>query len=225
MKDIIVAPSIICADPCNLLSELKALESAGAKLLHVDFIDGYFSPSVPIGIDTIKALSRRTSIPMSLHLMAKDNERFISMVEDIPFEHVTFHLETALHADRLLNRLHELGRKAGLALTPQTPVGCLEYLIEKCDVITLMLINPGYAGSKQECQIPYALKKISGLRNFIEKSGTNTKIEIDGRIKNEQIPGFVKAGAGIIVSGSSGIFSKTMGYDHFFTEIKNMVNI
>ncbi|MDR1502464.1 MAG: ribulose-phosphate 3-epimerase [Prevotella sp.] len=225
MRDIIVAPSIICADPCNFSSELKTLESAGAKLLHVDFIDGYFSPSVPIGIDTIKALNRCTSIPMSLHMMAKDNERFISMIEDIHFEHITFHLETTLHADRLLNKLHELGCKAGLALTPQTPVSCLEYLIEKCDVITLMLINPGYAGSKQECQISYALKKISNVRNFIEKSGTDTKIEIDGRIKNEQIPGFVKAGADIIVSGSSGIFSKSMPYDKFFSEIKSIINI
>lgn len=217
---IIIAPSVICADLCNLEKEMHTLEDAGAELLHVDFIDGRFSPSLPIGIDTIRELRRRTSLPMSLHLMSENNEYFLEMLKGIEFSHIVFHWETTHHADRLLNKIHSMGMKAGIALTPATPVSALGYVLEKCDVVLLMLINPGYAFEKSEEQVHYARRKIQDMKALIESQKCHTRIELDGRVCIEQIPGFVSAGADIIVSGSSGVFAAGYSYQENFRRIQ-----
>lgn len=221
---ITIAPSVICTDLCNLEQEMRALEDAGAELLHVDFIDGCFSPCLPIGIDTIRALRRCTALPMSLHLMTEQNEFFLDLLDGILFTHIVFHWETARHADRLINKIHSLGMKAGVALTPGTPVTVLEYVLEKCDVITLMLINPGYAHEKEEAQVPYAQRKIKDMKAMIEARGSSARIEIDGRIRTEQISAFASAGADIIVSGSSGVFSAGHSYKENYRIIQGMLS-
>lgn len=221
---IIIAPSIICADLCNLEREVHTLEEAGAELIHVDFIDGRFSPSLPIGIDTIRALRRCTGLPMSLHLMSENNEHFLEMLSGIGFSHIVFHWETTHHADRLLNKIHSMGMEAGIALTPATPVSVVEYVLEKCDVVLLMLINPGYAFEESEEQIPYAKDKIMDMKALIERRKCHTKIELDGRVRIEQIPDFVSAGADIIVSGSSGVFTGGCNYKENFQKIQKIIN-
>lgn len=208
----IIAPSLICVDLCNIRQELLALQNAGVQLIHGDFIDGYFSPSCPIGIDCIKRAVEISKVPISLHIMANTCEKFLDMLYGTPLAHVTFHIETCLHVDHVLNKLHSWGYQAGVALSPATPLTALDYILEKCDVVTLMLINPGYAWHKSESQIPYALHKIQDLRKMIDQRGLATKIEIDGRIEESQIAAFVEAGANILVSGTSGMFAGERNY-------------
>jgi len=202
---------------------MQALQAAGVQLLHVDFIDGCFSPSLPIGIDTIRDLHRCTKLPMSLHLMTEKNEHFLDLMAGVQFTHIVFHWETTHHADRLINKIHAMGMKAGIALTPATPVTVVEYVLDKCDVVTLMLINPGYAFEKGEKQVSYAKRKIADMKAMIEAHGCDTKIEIDGRIQMGQIADFASAGADIIVSGSSGVFSGERSYNENYHIIQGML--
>lgn len=207
-RKIDIAPSIMCADLCNLEQGVKNIEELGLELLHVDVIDGYFSPSMPLGIDTIKQLKTRTNMKFDVHVMAKDNEYFIQEMIQIGAEQITFHLETSNHVDRHLQLVKKSGLRAGIALNPATPLSELEYILPYCDTVLLMLINPGFATDKNEKQVAYAVQKVEDLRQLIDEKGLDTRIEVDGRVSFETIPELVRAGADILVAGSTSLFAK-----------------
>lgn len=200
---LIISPSLITLDLCNLETQVKALEQAGIEMLHVDLLDGYFSPSMPIGLDVVRQLRQKSSLEFDVHLMANSHDYFVDELLDIGVEQLVFHGECEPHIDNRLNMIHARGVRAGVALRPATPLNTLEYVLEKCDTVLLMLINPGYAGSKSEQQVSYAARKIRDLRSMINERGLNTKIEIDGRISPDNMRQFGTDCVDIFVAGST----------------------
>lgn len=199
----IISPSLICLDMCNLESQVKILEKSGIKMLHVDILDGHFSPSMPLGLDTVRQLRAKTDLEFDCHIMVTEQDYFVDELLDIGVQQLIFHAETQPHIDGMLNRIHSKGVRAGVALKPSTPLSTLEYVIEKCDSVLLMLINPGYAFVKGEKQTSYAERKIKDLREMINSRGLNTKIELDGRISPKNIEDWGGGLADIFVTGST----------------------
>ena len=199
----ILSPSLICLDMCNLESQTRALERNGIKMLHVDILDGHFSPSMPLGLDTVRQLRAKTELAFDCHVMVTEQDYFVDELLDIGVQQITFHAETQPHIDGMLNRIHAKGVRAGVALKPATPLSVLDYVLEKCDAVLLMLINPGYAFMKGEKQVSYANRKIRELRKMIEARGLNTKIELDGRISKQNIEDWGGGAADIFVTGST----------------------
>ena len=200
-EKIIFSPSLICLDMCNLENQVRLLEENEIKLLHIDILDGHFSPSMPLGLDTVRQLRAKTNIEFDCHVMTTQQDFFINELLDIGVSQITFHVETQPHIDGMLNRIHSNGVRAGVALKPATPLSTLDYILEKCDCVLLMLINPGYAFVKNEKQVPYSQRKIQELRSLI--SSRNLKIELDGRISTQNIIDWGKDLADIFVTGST----------------------
>ena len=201
----IISPSLISVcDMCNLEHSVRQLEEAGIEMLHVDILDGHFSPSMPLGLDTVRQLRKRTNMFFDVHVMTTAHDFFIEELLDIGVQNIVFHGEMEPHLDNRLNQIHKAGVKAGVALKPGTPLNMLEYVLEKCDSVLLMLINPGYAQSKAEGQVPYAARKIRGLHEMIVSRGLDTKVILDGRISKENMAQFGPDGAAdIFVAGST----------------------
>lgn len=201
-----LSPSLMCSDLCNVEKSVNELSRLNANLLHIDIVDGYFSPSMPIGLDLVRCLRKKTNVPFDVHVMAKENDFFIEELIDIGVEQLSFHCESEMHIDRMLKKIKKNGIKAGIALNPSTPVRVLEYALETCDYILLMLINPGYAEEDDEVQVPYAVRKIRDCSDFIRRNGCEMPIEIDGRISIDRIPEYICAGAEILVLGRTSLF-------------------
>ena len=199
----IFAPSMICLDLCNLEAQVKELERAGVNVLHVDVLDGYFSPSMPVGLDLIKQLRKKTDIAFDVHLMVKNHEFYVNELLDIGIQQLIFHMEEESHVDGLLNKITSRGVRAGVALKPATQLGDLTYILDKCDTVMLMLINPGYASSAKEQQVCYADRKIRDLRQMIKERELNTLIEIDGRVSAENMIKYGKEEVQVFVTGST----------------------
>lgn len=206
----IISPSLICLDMCNLEQQVKLLEESGIKMLHVDILDGHFSPSMPLGLDAVRQLRAKTDLQFDCHVMVTEQDYFVDELLDIGVEQIVFHGETQPHIDGMLNRIHAKGVKAGVALKPATPLSVLDYVLEKCDTVLLMLINPGYAFVKGEKQVSYADRKIRELRNKIDTMGLDTKIEVDGRISPQNIQDYGNGLVDIFVTGSTCIDRNNM---------------
>ncbi len=200
---IYLSPSLICLDTLRIVEQIRELESCGVEMLHIDILDGRFSPSMPLGFDLVRQLRKVTGLMFECHVMAESPEYYIDELLDIGVEQIVFHAETASHVDGLLNRIHNAGVRAGVALKPSTPIGALEYVIEKCDAVLLMLINPGYASFAGEGQVPYAERKLKDLRCLIERTNAKTMIEIDGRVSIENMRNYIPLGTQIFVGGTT----------------------
>lgn len=210
-RNITIAPSIMCADLCNLEKSVREIEEAGLDTLHIDIIDGTFSPSMPLGIETIEQLRKITDMKFDVHIMANTNEFFIQEMLRIGVEQITFHVETSVHIDRYINLIKKHDTKVGIALNPATPLSVLDYVLPQIDTVLLMLINPGFATDKGEKQVSYATKKVKDLARLIRSKDLDTKIEVDGRVSLNTIPTLVRAGADILVAGSTSLFEKSNG--------------
>lgn len=206
----IFSPSLICLDMCNLESQVGILEKNGIDMLHVDILDGHFSPSMPLGLDTVRQLREKTDLQFDCHVMVEEQDFFVDELLDIGVQQIVFHEETQPHVDGMLNRIHAKGVRAGVALKPATSLNRLEYVLEKCDTVLLMLINPGYAFVKGEKQVDYAARKITALREMIDRQGLDTKIEVDGRITADNIRQYGVKDVDIFVTGSSCINRNNM---------------
>ena len=198
-----VSPSLICLDMLNVMDQIKELESAGVQMLHIDILDGHFSPSMPLGFELVKQLKPKTKLAFDCHLMVNDPEYFVDELIDCGVEQIVFHMETADHVDGLINKIHNAGIRAGVAIKPVTPISSLEYIIEKCDNVLLMLINPGYASSAGESQVQYAERKIMDLQNLISKRNPGCLIEVDGRISLKNMEDFPRYGVNLYVGGTT----------------------
>ena len=199
----IISPSLICLDICNLESQIRILEQSGIQMLHVDILDGHFSPSMPLGLDTVRQLRQKTDMFFDCHVMVENQDFFVDELLDIGVQQIVFHAETQPHIDGMINRIHAKGVKAGIALKPSTPLSTVEYVLDKCDSVLLMLINPGYAFLKGEKQVAYADRKIRQLRQMINERGLDTKIELDGRISPDNIRTYGKDLADVFVTGTT----------------------
>ena len=195
--------SLITLDHCNLESQVRVLEQGGIDLLHVDILDGHFSPSMPLGLETVRQLRAKTDLAFDCHIMTDPQDYFIDELLDIGVQQIVFHAETQRHIDGMLNRIHAQGVRAGVALKPSTPLSQLDYVLEKCDTVLLMLINPGFASAKNETQVPYAERKIRELRDLIDRRGLETRISLDGRISRENVRTFGASLADQFVLGST----------------------
>jgi ribulose-phosphate 3-epimerase len=195
----------MCADLCNLESDIKVLESVGVDLLHFDLMDAHFVPNMPIGLELLSQLRSKTDCPYDVHLMVEDNDFFISKLSEIGVQQITVHAESAIHLDRTLGLIRDCGIKAGLALNPATPLDTIMYVLDRIDYILIMTVNPGFAG---QSMVPSALQKIADCQGFLQQRGLSLPIEVDGNVSFENIPKMVGAGADILVAGSSSIFNR-----------------
>lgn len=199
----IISPSLICLDMLYLEEQIRQLEHSGIRMLHIDILDGHFSPSMPLGFETLLQLRKITNLPFECHVMADPPEFFVDELLKVGVQQIVFHIETASHVDGLINHIHSQGVRAGVALKPSTPVSVLEYVIEKCDAVLIMQINPGYASSKNEGRVGYSDRKIRDMRRMINEKGLSTKIIIDGRVSVENIKDYGKDIVDIFVGGTT----------------------
>ena len=203
-----LSPSIMCADLVNLENSMQELAETGIDTLHIDVIDGSFSPSMPLGLDTIKRMRAVSEMNFDVHIMSNDNEYFIQEILKIGVESITFHHETSLHVDRYIQMIKQADTKVGIALNPATSLSVLDYVLPEIDLVCLMLINPGFATNKNEKQVPYAEKKISDLRQRIMRVKPEVELQVDGRVSLDSIAKLVGAGANNLVLGSTSLFVK-----------------
>lgn len=195
-----IAPSILSADFSRLGEEIKAVEKAGADLIHIDVMDGHFVPNITIGPLVIQAVRRITSLPLDVHLMISNPDQFIEEFARAGSDILTVHVETCNHLNRTVTTIKKQGIKAGVVLNPATPLTTIEYSIDEIDMILLMSVNPGFGG---QSFIPGVVRKISELRKLIDKLGLPVEIEVDGGINLETAKLAAKAGADIFVAGSA----------------------
>jgi Pentose-5-phosphate-3-epimerase len=202
-----ISPSVICMDLCNLERDVRLLEQAGITMLHVDIVDGYFSPSMPMGLDVVRQLRKKTELPFDAHVMAMENDYFVEQLLDIGVSNLCFHVETERHIAKKLSQIRGHGVKAGLALSPGTPLSVLEYAIELCDFVMLMRINPGFASFGGETRYEFMDQKIRDLKAMIEKRNLLVNIELDGRVATSELSMLRGMGADVFVAGTSCLFS------------------
>ena len=209
-----IAPSILSADFGRLAEEVHAI--ATADYVHVDVMDGHFVPNLTIGPVVIEAVKRATKLPLDVHLMIEDAERWVAAYAKAGADIIGVHAEAAPHLHRTVHQIRDLGKKPCVVLNPHTPLEAIEWVLRDVDQVLIMSVNPGFGG---QAFIPSALEKISRLRRMIDERGYTVDIEVDGGIKVENIDLVVQAGANVIVSGS-GVFG-TKDYAATIAELRN----
>jgi len=197
-----IAPSLLSADFGRLAEEVRAVEKAGADLLHVDVMDGRFVPNITIGPPVVAAIKRCATLPLDVHLMIVEPEKYIEDFAAAGADVITVHAEATPHLQRAVARIRELGKKAGVALNPSTSMSAVEWVLSDVDMVLLMTVNPGFGG---QAFIPAMTGKIELLRSQLARTSLPVDIQVDGGIKADNVAEVVRAGANVIVSGS-GIF-------------------
>ena len=205
-QNIKISPSILSADFSILGDEIKNLEKAGADLIHVDVMDGHFVPNITMGPPIIKAIRKCTKLPFDVHLMISPVEKYIKAFADAGSDIITLHPEATDNLKRAIQTVKSHGKKAGVSLNPKTPISALMDVINDIDLILIMSVNPGFAGQSFMSEV---LPKVSELRKMINDKKLKIDIEIDGGINFETAPLAIKAGANILVSGTT-IFSGSL---------------
>lgn len=195
-----IAPSILSADFCSLGNEIRAVEAAGADYIHVDVMDGHFVPNITIGPLVVDAVRKITSLPLDVHLMIENPDRYIPDFAAAGADIIVVHAEASTHLHRSIQLIKSLGKRAGVSLNPATPLNCLDYVLGDLDLVLLMTVNPGFGGQSfiEEC-----IPKIRSLRAMLDKRGLETELEVDGGVKIDNIGRISHAGADVFVAGSA----------------------
>lgn len=197
---ILIAPSLLAADFARLGEQLQQAEAAGSDLIHVDVMDGRFVPNISLGPLVVEAAGRSTALPLDVHLMIVEPERYLAAFAQAGADRVSIHVEATPHLHRGLQTIRELGCKAGVAINPHTPAGALSEVMHLLDVIIVMTVNPGFGGQKF---LPETLPKIRQCRALIEQSGRSIDLEVDGGINTETAKAAVEAGASVLIAGTT----------------------
>ncbi len=195
-----IAPSILAADFASLGEEIRAVERGGANLLHVDVMDGHFVPNISIGVPVVESLRKATRLPLDVHLMIENPERYIQPFSEAGADMISVHQEATYHLDRVLTMIREHGCRPGAVINPATPVSALSEVLDSVDYVLVMSVNPGFGGQKF---IPGALEKIRRLKEFRERYNHSFRIEVDGGLGPDNVMDVVRAGAEILVAGTS----------------------
>ena len=200
MKKVLLAPSILAADFSALGSAAQTAEQSGADLIHLDVMDGLFVPNITFGPGVVAAIKRSTSLPLDVHLMIEQPERYLVEFHKAGADYLTVHVEACRHLHRAVTVIRELGMKAGVSLNPSTSLTAIEEILPYVDLVLLMSVNPGFGG---QTFISSTLEKISHLRAMCDRKSLSVLIEVDGGIDRTNIRSVVNAGAEIIVAGSA----------------------
>src|SRR3984893_9124438 len=193
-----IAPSILSADFAALGEAIARVEAAGADQLHVDVMDVHFVPNLTLGPPVIESIRKRTRLPLDVHLMIEEPDRWVETYVKAGADYLTVHAEASPHLERILVQIQEAGAKAGVALNPSTPPEVLEYVLEDLDLVLVMSVNPGFGG---QSFIPTAYEKIRRLRTLL--GGRDVLVSVDGGVKADNAGPLARAGATVLVAGSS----------------------
>lgn len=195
----IVSPSLLSADFCNLSKDIDMINRSEAELLHLDIMDGVFVPNISFGFPVLKNLKDICKKPLDVHLMIVEPQKFIKEVKEIGAVYMNVHYEACTHIARVIQQIKEAGMKAGVTLNPSTPVALLEDVIADIDLALIMSVNPGFGGQKF---IQNSVKKVRQLRELIGRSGSKALVEVDGGVNEETGKLLKDAGADILVAGN-----------------------
>jgi len=195
-----IAPSILSADFSRLGEEIAAIEAAGADYVHVDVMDGHFVPNITIGPLVVQAVRRVTQLPLDVHLMIAEPDRYIADFAQAGADIIVVHAEATHHLHRTVQLIKSLGKRAGVSLNPATPLNVLDYVLEDLDLVLLMTVNPGFGG---QSFIDACLPKIQALRGIMDRRGIEAELEVDGGVKTDNIARISHAGADVFVAGSA----------------------
>jgi ribulose-phosphate 3-epimerase len=198
-----MAPSILAADFAHLARDIAAAERGGADLIHVDVMDGHFVPNITIGPPVVRSLKRVATVPLDVHLMIMEPDRYIDAFAEAGAAMMSVHAEILPHLHRTIGAIKKLGAKAGVVLNPSTPVAAIEYVAGDVDYVLVMTVNPGFGG---QTFIPRSVEKIRAVRRLLDSQGNTAPIEVDGGIDLDTVARVVGAGADILVAGQA-VFS------------------
>jgi len=216
---VLIAPSILSADFGRLAEEIKLAEEAGADLIHIDVMDGLFVPNITVGPLIVEAVKKVSTVPLDVHLMIVNPEKYINDFIKAGADILTVHVEASVHLHRTIGNIKEKGAKAGVSLNPATTLHTIEEIVNDIDLLLIMSVNPGFGG---QSFIPYSIEKIKKARNLIENRNKKVLIEVDGGIKLDNSSTVVKAGADILIMGSE--FFGQKDYKEFMQKLRKILS-
>jgi ribulose-phosphate 3-epimerase len=220
-KSVKLEASLACASLKNLAGDIEQLSAARIDYLHIDIMDGRFVPNFALNFSLMEAVRNFSDIPQECHLMVVEPERYIERTVGSGAEYVAIHYEATYHVQRVLQQIRAAGAKSGIVLNPATPLSGLEYILDDIDMITIMTVNPGFAGQKL---IPAMLRKVGDCCALLKSRGySRTEIQVDGNVSFENIPCMVAAGATMLVGGTSSVFDKRYSIGEAIAAVREIV--
>lgn len=220
-KSIQIGASVACANFAALGTDLRQLSASHVDFLHIDIMDGHFVDNFALDFSAMETVRRITDLPMDCHLMIEQPERYIERAVTAGATYITIHFEATHQVQRVLQQIRNTGVRSGVALNPATPVECLEYILDDVDLVTVMTVNPGASGQKL---IPAMLRKIADVRCALDRAGRGeVEVEVDGNVSFAHIPEMVRAGATMLVGGTSSVFHKDYSIPEAITAVRDLV--
>ncbi|MCL4531034.1 MAG: ribulose-phosphate 3-epimerase [Chloroflexi bacterium] len=220
MTQYLIAPSIVASDFLRLKEVIAACESAGADWIHVDVMDGHFVPNITMGPFLVETFKRATKLPLDVHLMIEQPERYLEAFAEAGASHLTVHVETCPHIHRTLQHIRSLGCLAGVTLNPGTPVSAIEPVLHLADLVLVMSVNPGFSG---QAFLPETIQKVAEVRQLLNKIKSSAYLEVDGGIAAETLPKMKDAGANVFVAGNA-VFDHPDGIEAGITALRDAIN-